>query len=414
VAFLERMPSNLRVMLVRSSVASFVTNVNPYTSLYIVALGATGTQLGLLNSVAMALSAAFALLTGWVSDRADRKTVYLVGAFIGLLVPLVYGFAWSWTWLVSAFILAGLSDGVLQPSWAAMYANSIDNRQRGTIYGLVNFFVLAPILFASLIGGAIVSLSGGLTATGIRPLYWLQFALLASVWVFVFRFLAAERRPRRGVSSSLRTMLGDYREVLRGEGVRSWVMMKSLGSISIGLAGPFWMLYAAVVHKASAMIIAYMVTARTATQIVVSPLSGRLVDAVGRKKMIVMGRAIMYAASAVFLVWGSAPILILAWVLMGLNDATGIAWSAKEAELVEADQRSRMTAMSQGAFNALAVPASILGGFLWDNVSRLSPFVVMILIDGLLRMPIIYFFVPESYRITSEMDDESNRGFSMD
>ncbi len=411
---MKRAPSNLRVMLVRSSVASFVTNVNPYTSLYVVALGATGTQLGLLNSVTMAVSMVFALLTGWVSDRSNRKLVYLAGAFIGILVPIVYGFAWNLTWLTSAFILAGLSEGVLQPSWVAMYSNSINNRQRGTIYGIVNFFVLAPILFASIIGGAIVSVSGGLTATGIRPIYWLQFALLASIWVLVFRFLIPEQKPTRRVPLSLRTMFGDYREVLRVEGVRSWVLMKSLGSISIGLAGPFWMLYAVVVHKASAMTIAYMVTAKTAIQIVASPLSGRLIDAVGRKKMIITGRAIMYVASVIFLFGRGDVILILAWIMMGLNDATGIAWSAKEAELVKEGQRSRMTAMSQGAFNALAIPASILGGFLWDNVNWIAPFVVMILIDGLIRMPIIHFLVPESNGVSSETDDESNRGFALD
>ncbi|KON31504.1 hypothetical protein AC482_00500 [miscellaneous Crenarchaeota group-15 archaeon DG-45] len=414
-AFLRGMPSNLKVMVARSSIANFVLNVNPYNSLYILALGATGTQLGLLNSIGLALSSVFALLTGWVSDRADRKTVYLMGATIGLIVPLIYGVAWSWVWLVPAFVLYGLSDGVTQPPWAAMYANSIKDRRRGTVYGLVNVFALAPILFASLIGGAIVSLSGGLTATGIRPVYWLQFALLSGSLVMVFRFLAGARRPgSRRAPPSLRDMMDDYREVLRAKGVRSWVLMKSLGSISIGMAGPFWMVYAAVVHNASAMTIAYMVTARSATQILSSPLSGRLVDAVGRKKMIICGRAIMYLATAMFLAGGGGLILILSWVLMGVNDATGIAWSAEEVELVRPDQRSRMTAMSHGAFNALAVPASILGGFLWDNVSPLYPFILMVLVDGLMRMPIIYYHVPESNKHSAEADAELDQGFSTD
>jgi len=119
-------------------------------------------------------------------------------------------------------------------------------------------------------------------------------------------------------------------------------------------------------------------------------------------------------ASAIFLVGGNDLILVLAWVLMGINDATGIAWSAQEVELVNPDQRSRITAMSHGAFNALAVPASILGGFLWDNVSPLAPFIVMILIDGCLRMPIIQFFVPESDRHAAEAGADSDQSFSID
>ncbi|MBC8498235.1 MFS transporter, partial [Candidatus Bathyarchaeota archaeon] len=211
VAFLRGMPSNLRVMVARSSVTSFVYNLNPYSSLYIIALGATGTQLGLLNSLSLAMSMTFTLLTGWVSDRTERKAVFLIGSFIALLVPLIYGAAWSWTLLLPAFALGGLADGIIQPAWGAMYANSVSNRKRGTVYGLVNVFVLIPILFAGLIGGVIVSSSGGLTAVGIRPLYWLQFVLLVTTWLFVLRYLKKEERPTRAVPRSLRGMDDDYR-----------------------------------------------------------------------------------------------------------------------------------------------------------------------------------------------------------
>ena len=410
VAFLRGMPSNLRVMVARSSISSFVYNLNPYGSLYIIALGATGTQLGLLNSLSLAMSMTFTLLTGWVSDRTQRKTVFLIGSFIALLVPLIYGAAWSWTLLLPAFALGGLADGIIQPAWGAMYANSVSSRKRGTVYGLVNVFVLIPILFSGLIGGAIVSRSGGLTASGIRPLYWLQFVLLASTWLFVLRYLKKEERPTRAVPRSLRVMVDDYRGVLGSEGVRSWVLMKSLGSISIGMAGPFWMVYAATVHGASAMVIAYMVTVRSATQILCSPYMGRMVDYVGRKKVIITGRLIMYASTVIFLLGGGFFSLIFSWILMGVNDATGIAWSAKEAELVTSDKRSRMTALSHGAFNAFAVPASILGGFLWDRVSLLAPFIVMVIIDGCVRMPMIHFFVPEGNR--DPIDGEVDEGFS--
>jgi len=137
---------------------------------------------------------------------------------------------------------------------------------------------------------------------------------------------------------------------------------------------------------------------------------GRMVDYVGRKRIIIMGRLIMYAATVIFLLGGGVPFLIFSWMLMGVNDATGIAWSAKEAELVTPDKRSRMTALSNGAFNALAVPASILGGFLWDRVSLLAPFIVMVIIDGCVRMPMIHFLVPEGNR--DPIDGETDEGFS--
>lgn len=385
------------MMFARSSIANFVMNLNPYNSIFIVALGATGTQLGLLTSLSMGLTAVTAMLTGWLSDRLDRKQMFLVGAFIGILVPLTYLTAGSLYWLIPAFVLTGFANGIIAPAWMAMYANSVSNKQRGTVYGLANIFILTPVLFAGLIGGQIVAISGGLTLVGIRPVYVAQAALLVLAWVMVWRYLGNRKpsQPKRRLNA--KTMRDDYGNVLAKKGVLSWVLMKSLGSLTLGLVGPFWMVYAAVVHGASTMVIAYMVTARNLTKIVTSPQVGRLTDKVGRKKMILGGRLVMYASTAIFLLLGKNPVtLILAWVLMGIADSTQVAWQAQEAELVNHSQRARMTALSIAAFNALAVPSSILGGWLWDSVSHLSPFVVMALIDGLIRMPIIYLFVPES------------------
>jgi MFS family permease len=406
-SFYNGLSKDLKVIFVRSSVANFVVNLNPYNSIFIIALGATGTQLGLLTSLSLGLTAVVAILTGWLSDRLNRKHMFLIGAFVGVLVPLTYLMAGGLYWLVPAFVFAGFADGIISPAWTAMYANSIRNKQRGTVYGLANVFMLTPMLFAGLVGGQLVSVSGGLTVEGIRPVYMAQAVLLVAALLIVWRLLGdrVPTQPQRKLN--LRTMIDDYGNVLGRKGVRSWVGMKSLGSLSIGLAGPFWMVYAAAVHGASAMVIAYMVTARGLTQILASPVAGRLTDSVGRKKMIIGGRIIMYAAATIFLTLGQIEaLLIAAWVLMGLSDATGVAWQAEEAELVNHNQRARMTAMSVAAFNLLAVPASILGGWLWDSVSKLAPFVVMVIVDGLVRMPIVYLYVPEGKHMQQEPEPD--------
>ncbi|MBN2334213.1 MFS transporter [Candidatus Bathyarchaeota archaeon] len=405
--FYKSLTRDLKVIFARSSIANFAVNINPYNSIYIIALGATGTQLGLFTSLSLGLTAVAAMLTGWLSDRLDRKHMFLIGAAVGVLVPLTYLTAGSLYWLIPAFVFAGFADGIISPAWTAMYANSIRNKQRGTVYGLATTIILAPMLFAGLIGGGIVSASGGLTVTGIRPVYAVQAVLLASAWLLVWRLLSNRKptQPKRKLNA--KTMVSDYGTVLAKKGVKSWVLMKSLGSLSIGLAGPFWMVYAAAIHGATAMTIAYMVTARTLTQIATSPFAGRLTDRIGRKKLIIGGRIIMYAATILFLLLGRSPAaLILAWVLMGLADSTGVAWQAQEAELVNHNQRARMTALSVAAFNALAVPASILGGWLWDTVGHMAPFIVMAVIDGLVRMPIVYAYVPEGKTLEQEPDPE--------
>lgn len=393
--FLRSAPRQFKVMITRSSVANFVGNINPYNSIYIVALGASEVNLGFLTSISSGLSAISAMSTSWISDKIDKKKMLLIGASIALTVPIFYSIASTWSWLIMAFILAGLSDGIFQPAWNAMYVNSMNSGERGTLFGLANSLILVPTLIAPLIGGFIVLNSGGLTSNGIRPLYVLQFLILFGALIFIWRYLEKEDKKVK-LSFSINSLISDYKQIWDVKGARVWILMKSLGSISIGMAGPFWILYASVIHHASAMTIATMVTARLLANISFSPLVGKLTDKKGKKLIILIGRGIMYAGLPIFLFSNVDWHLILTWILYGISDATGVAWTVEECELVTESSRSRMTAMSLSAFNLLAVPSAILGGYLWESVSPIAPFIVMAIIDGCIRMSVIYLYVPEA------------------
>jgi MFS family permease len=330
--------------------------------------------------------------------------MFLIGGFIGILVPIIFILAPSFYWLVPAFLLMGVADGLIQPAWTSMYANSVRNENRGTIYGIANVFIQGPTLLAGITTGYIISLGGGLNVKGIRPIYYLQAVLLVLAIIIVWSQLEIKFDETHDRTVRLGDMLNEYRKILRRNGVRSWIGMKCLASLGVGLAGPFWMLYAAQVLKTSALIIGYMITIRSLTQILISPYSGALTDKVGRKKMIIGGRILMYFSTMIFLFFGGRNwVLFIAWILMGITDSTGIAWQAQEVELVSPEERGRITGLSVAGFNLLAVPGSILGGLLWDNVNVLAPFVVMIAVDGLIRMPILYKYVPDS--------KENNKGY---
>lgn len=193
-SFYRDLSRDLKTIFARSSIANFVVNINPYNSIYIVALGATGTQLGLLTSLSLALIAISSFATGWLSDRLNRKTMFLIGAFVGILVPITYYLADSLLWLIPAFVFTGIADGIISPPWTAMYANSIKNEHRGAVYGIANIFILTPTLFAALIGGLIVERYGGLTIDGIKPIYFIQVILLITAWLTVYNRLS-ERIP---------------------------------------------------------------------------------------------------------------------------------------------------------------------------------------------------------------------------
>jgi MFS family permease len=105
ILFLKRQPRDWSVTVARTSIDRFVYQmVFPYLSLYIVALGATATQLGIVNSIGMIIAGIFGPLTGWFIDRTGPKRVYLVGIGFLAICYLTYAIAHDWTITIIAMI----------------------------------------------------------------------------------------------------------------------------------------------------------------------------------------------------------------------------------------------------------------------------------------------------------------------
>src|SRR3989304_265145 len=84
ISFVRRQHRDWKVTVVRTSLDRFAYQaVFPYLSIYIIALGATATQLGLLNSLGMIVAGVFSPLVGWLIDRNVPTKIYLF--CIGLL-----------------------------------------------------------------------------------------------------------------------------------------------------------------------------------------------------------------------------------------------------------------------------------------------------------------------------------------
>lgn len=144
------------------------------------------------------------------------------------------------------------------------------------------------------------------------------------------------------------------------------------------------------------MTIALMLTSRLVVRLLLSPFIGSLVDKFSRKKIIVGARFIMFVAIGIFLLsTGDPGVMIVSWAIWGVSNACFVAWEAHMVEMVPNSHRARWVAMDHSAFNLLSVPAAILGGYLWETHGPIFPFLLMIIVDGGLRMPMIHFGVPE-------------------
>ncbi|CAI8770997.1 putative MFS family arabinose efflux permease [Pseudomonas sp. IT-196MI5] len=146
-----------------------------------------------------ALSLLAALLTvGSLSDYLGRKPVIFTAVLLNILAMLLFIYADSVAWLISARVLQGFATGM---ATAVLSATLLDtDRQQGPLVNSV-----APLLGMAL-GGMGCGLLAEFAPAPLHLTYWLLLALFAMQAVFVWRLPeSVTRQP--GAWASLRPTL---------------------------------------------------------------------------------------------------------------------------------------------------------------------------------------------------------------
>ncbi len=166
ISFLKRQQRDWKVTVARMSLDKFAYQMLfPYLSIYIIALGATATRLGIVNSIGMMVAGLISPFTGWFIDRSGPKRVYLVG--IGLLAVsyLTYALAHSWVLVIMAMVAYWLGSSVSTHSCATVCGNCLANEERATGMNICETVAAGVLgMAAPLLGAWLVTAFGGVNA----------------------------------------------------------------------------------------------------------------------------------------------------------------------------------------------------------------------------------------------------------
>jgi DHA1 family tetracycline resistance protein-like MFS transporter len=155
--------------------------VQTYASVYMLALGCTPVQVGLVGSAALACQLFFSLASGWITDRLGRKrTTLLFDTISWSGAMLIWAFARSFTWFLAAAAVNSVVR-IVQTSWTCLAIEDAPADQR------VHFYTWISV--AGVLAGFVVPLSGILVGRfglvpAMRGLYLFGFAAMTSMFLF--------------------------------------------------------------------------------------------------------------------------------------------------------------------------------------------------------------------------------------
>jgi len=188
----------------------------------------SSTQLGLLSTVFLWVYGMLSPVAGYWADRYGRARVILISLAVWSLVTWATGHARTFTELLFARALMGISEACYIPAALAMIADYHGNRSRALATGVHNSGIYVGIVLGGLGGGWM----------GQRFGWRLAFTVLGIVGVVYFALLARLLRERGGVAmpSEAPQFLRSVPELVRlpgflaltgvfcGMGIANWIV----------------------------------------------------------------------------------------------------------------------------------------------------------------------------------------------
>ncbi len=401
IVFLQRQQRDWKITVIRTSLDKLAYQmIFPYLSIYILALGATVTQLGIVNSLGMIAAGIVGPLTGWFIDRTGPKKIYLIGIGFLAISYLTYGIAHDWMITIIAMVAYWLGFSVSIHSCATVCGNSLANEDRATGMTICETFTAGLLGMAGpMLGAWLVTTFGGVNARGIRPVFF--FSLIITACTFIVVWTQLSDKKWRIATLTKPNIFRDLHQVMKGgQHLKRWLLIASVNQLPQAMVFPFSQVFAHEMKGADQFILGAMVTGSALASIIFAIPLGRLADKVGRKKVLYITIPLFWISNLV-LVWSPKPVfLLIAGILQGFHFIGTPITGAMERELVPPEQMGRWLGIARFSRMFINAFLAIIGGMIWDRMGPQYVFLSFIVIDLFVRAPLL-ISMPETLRLQS-------------
>src|SRR5207237_9909007 len=97
---------------------------------YLQALGAPIRAVGLFGSIEDFLDGVYQYPGGWLSDRLGRRAALLGFVVVAAIGYAIYGFAWSWPWIIAGLFFVSVWPRMGRPTLSAVVRDPRPNERR--------------------------------------------------------------------------------------------------------------------------------------------------------------------------------------------------------------------------------------------------------------------------------------------
>jgi MFS family permease len=359
---------------------------------FVLSLGASMSQLGLLNSLG-GFGGLISTLAypwgGWIADQRGRKIVLLGASLCAMGAFAMYaaaGWVGALAMLLPAIVLLGISQ-VYQPANSALVGEAVGAAKHGSAYSLIMIVVTVPGIFVPVLAGAVAD------QFGYAVIFPAAVVLEVAAFAVIGRFLR-ERRAGHAQGGGARAIFAFLKRAWMPPRALRWFFIAiALDMFAWGMG--FGLLYGLLSKEFgfTTTELGIMSSVSSITWAVTSLPIGRLIDRVGPKPLLVFSEALAPPLMFLWMTQTQFEVFAASMVIFALTAATWVpARNVYITQTVEPARRGEMFGRLSAFSGVLAFPASYIGGFLYDHFGFDAPFVGN-LIFAMVTLAVLIFLV---------------------
>jgi MFS family permease len=335
---------------------------------YLEALGASVLAIGAFGTLQDLFEGLYPYPGGVLADRWGRKRALITFNGLALVGYGLYLVGSSWPFVFVGLTFAMAWSSLALPATFALIGDSLPPERRAMGFTVQSILKRVPIVLAPPLGGLLIG-SLGLVA-GVRVGLALTLILGLLSLLAQHRFYVEVPLEARPAPAALRHTLQALPAALK-----RLLLAESIVRMGQGLAEIFVVLYVTNVLGLTAATFGVLVALRMATSILVYLPVSALADRQGRLPFVVLS-FMCYALFPILLAMAQGSVgLVAAFVCAGLRELGEPARKAMIVDLADAAQRGRTVGVYYLTRGLVVMPASLIGGLLWQLAPR-TPFIV--------------------------------------
>ncbi|MCK7494224.1 MAG: MFS transporter [Comamonadaceae bacterium] len=347
-------------------------------------LGVNKSLIGLIEGIAESTASLLKVFSGWASDRmGTRKWVMAAGYGISALGRPIVALASLWQHVLAFRFVDRLGKGVRTAPRDAIIAESSSTASLGKAFG----FHRSMDTLGAVVGPATAFFFLSVFSNDFRLVFWLSMIPAAVAVLLIVLFITDTGKGSSAESSRPKFSVGDL----------NWRFTFFTGIATLFALGNssdvFLILRAQHVGVPVSLIPVVYLVFNVIYSLSAVP-AGVAADRFGRKRVILLGFLLFSAVYCGFAVVTDAT---LVWLLFGMYGLfMGLTEGVQKAFLstiIPAEFKATAFGVYNSAVGIAVLPASIIGGWLWDHYSPAATFLFGSITAALSAMLFLIFMV---------------------